>query len=1119
MVKGETPQGEVITMFQCKRVARGETPSRMAVKFCCLGVKILLIFLCIAAIGFTATAQNNATVTGTVMDQSGAAIPDATVTALSTQTGLQKSAVSDSDGRYTILSLTPGIYDVKADAKGFGSVVDKGSEFLVGTTVTLDFKMQVSAVEQSVEVTASTPEIESTQNTVSRILESKELDDLPVINRSFANLAILTPGVQASGQSYGGNSAASAAISIGNAPTYETGYVVDGVTSETGNQGGQYVQLAQDWVQEFSVLNAMYPAEYGSSAGGVINTVLRSGGNQFHGRAYAFYQNAVLNADPRFYTGTSKAPFVSDRIGGMVGGPIKKDKLFFFGGFERFLSNSASPQAVTTTSGAFATTAQPIGTAQNLLVPWLVLGTQTNNGVADTSNSRATTELGLFKIDYTPNTRDSFSIRGESEYDVTYTGTNGGAGSIPVLGLAPPAWSPFWGGIVDWNRTISPETLNQLSFAAYSHGTHSSPGNWCVAKGPYTGVPDPGQILEPYNYVDTKTLGGPAGGPTPFGNPTGIDASVSYSGGPTTGSQCQGILNGDKTGILNDTFTHTQGSHEIKFGGDIRKYYTFSDDAHNSTDGVYTFAAKSVPFNPTTLINPAGTYATDSTLAPSQYVEQFPNPPSLTSFDFHNYAFGMFAQDSWRATSNLTLNLGLRYDFSNIYSELSKEPWPALQAAIPGSFGYTEPAFHKINNDGSQVAPRIGLAWTPRHNQNTLVRGGFGLFYDQVDTASAAVYLSGNSWAPVGYSLAANVASRNPYCIGNTTCATTIPLVDELAVLDVLASALENYTLPAFPTSTSTCNPCTVQVGPNVYDIPKLTVPNTPQGNLLDIDPNYKNPGTIQGTIGIQHQFSGRLVVSADYVYHYGFHEIISVNNNLALVGTGSSAVASVINPNYTTGYQLQSGAFLKAKDLQVKAHYRDNRGDSIQIAYQFGYSNDDSVTNFAISAHNALTTNPFNPLTDYGPSSLDARNTMNASGAINLHWGILLSPIVSFTSPLPYTASSSSQSPGSGAAVNCPAYYTKCYPVLNGITYSRDSLRGDEFFSINARLSKTVKVGESRSFSLYFEGFNLTNRGNLGTNFNANVDVTTGASAFGKPITTASSSPRQFQVGGRFDF
>ena len=148
------------------------------------------------------------------MDQSGAAIPDAMVTALSTQTGLQKSAVSDADGRYTILSLTPGTYDVKSEAKGFATLVQKNSEFLVGTTVTVDFKMQVSAVEQSVEVTASTPEIESTQNTVSRILESKELDDLPVINRSFANLAILTPGVQASGQSFGGNSAASAAISI-----------------------------------------------------------------------------------------------------------------------------------------------------------------------------------------------------------------------------------------------------------------------------------------------------------------------------------------------------------------------------------------------------------------------------------------------------------------------------------------------------------------------------------------------------------------------------------------------------------------------------------------------------------------------------------------------------------------------------------------------------------------------------------------------------------------------------------------------------------------------------------------------------------------------------------------
>ncbi len=298
----------------------------------------------------------------------------------------------------------------------------------------------------------------------------------------------------------------------------------------------------------------------------------------------------------------------------------------------------------------------------------------------------------------------------------------------------------------------------------------------------------------------------------------------------------------------------------------------------------------------------------------------------------------------------------------------------------------------------------------------------------------------------------------------------------------------------------------------HTYTIPKLTVPTTPLAgrNLLDIDPNYKNPGTLQGTIGIQHQFSGRLVVSADYVYHYGFHEIISVNNNLALVGTGASAVASVINPNYTTGYQLQSGAFLKAKDLQVKAHYRDHRGDSLQIAYQFGYSNDDSVTNFAISAHNALTTNPFNPLTDYGPSSLDARHTFNASGAINMHWGFQLSPIVSWTSALPYTATSSSQSPGSGAAVNCPAYFTKCYPVSNGITYSRDSLRGDQFFSVNARLSKTVRVGESRSFSLYFEGFNLTNRGKSRDQLQYEYRYNSGSLSIRETVRdSAPSSPR----------
>jgi hypothetical protein len=551
----------------------------------------------------------------------------------------------------------------------------------------------------------------------------------------------------------------------------------------------------------------------------------------------------------------------------------------------------------------------------------------------------------------------------------------------------------------------------------------------------------------------------------------------------------------------------------------LRKYYIYSTSAHNQTDGTYTFGATPGPFNPNTPIAQnftAAGFKAASALAPTSYVVQFPNPPSLTSWVFHSYAFGGFAQDSWKVRPDLTLNLGVRYDFSNTNSALATNSFPALAAVLPGSKGFIKPGFHPVDNDPFDIAPRVGFAWMPFHgSKSTVVRGGFGVFYDQNDTASVAVYMSGNSWAPTGYSFASNVATRNPYCIGNSACANGVPPQLELAVLEVLSSALANYTLPQFPVSTAPCaasNSCTVTVGPNTYKIPALSVAANPQGNLLDIAPTYKVPGTMQTTIGVQHQVTNSLNVAADFVYRYGYNGIVSVNNNIALVGTGATATYTTINPAYTTGYQLQAAATQVSKDLDVTAAYRDRRGDMLRLAYQFGYTNDNSVTSFSISAHNALTTNPFDLQTDYGPSSLDARHILNVSGDVNLHWGIQLAPIFSFTSALPYTATSTLQGPGSSAG--CPSYYTKCYPVFNGVTYSRDSLRGDKFVSLNARLSKVVKFRETLGLTAFFEAYNITNRHNLGTNFFTNVD----ASNFRTP-NGASLPLRQLQVGARVDF
>jgi hypothetical protein len=273
----------------------------------------------------------------------------------------------------------------------------------------------------------------------------------------------------------------------------------------------------------------------------------------------------------------------------------------------------------------------------------------------------------------------------------------------------------------------------------------------------------------------------------------------------------------------------------------------------------------------------------------------------------------------------------------------------------------------------------------------------------------------------------------------------------------------------------------------------------------------------VQYTLGVQQQISQSLNFTADFVQILGYNEAVSVNNNVALTGLGATTTYTVVNPYYTTGYQLQSIATQEARYLQMKVHYLDRRRDQINVAYQWGHSYDDSVSNGAISAHNALTTNPFSPEYDYGPSSTDLHQNMNISGILPVYYGVQASPIIVLQSGLPYTASSTLQAPGSAdAPPGCLPYFSKCNPL----GYTRDSVRGRPTYTFAARLSKNFKMGResSRSFTVFAEGFNLLNHTNLGTNFYSNVDVTTGASAFGKSDQVAGTM-RQMQLGGRFDF
>jgi hypothetical protein len=1063
--------------------------------------KFFIVEIALLVLVVPVKAQLNADVSGQIADQTGAAITGATVTATNIETGIRKTTTADEQGEYKLPSLAPGRYDIEVSHQGFATTKLNAQEVLLGTSPVFNFKLDISSATQTVEVQASeAPIMDTTSTEVQGVVQTEQLDSLPVITRDYSDLAALTPGATATTTRTGDS------VQIGSSPGQETGFYVDGITAEAGNNGGAYSNFAQDWIKEFGVVALQFPAEYGMAAAGIINMATRSGTNKIHGRAYMFYQNAILNANPDFYTLPTKAPFFSHREGGMVGGPIIKDKLFYFGGLEFYNTGTTAPLS-TSVLNEVNTPAdvEPVGTPKAALVPWLVYGNQPT-GQATTSEP-----LGILKLDYTPNEKNSFILR--SNLDYAYS--NGNVGGTTTYGTASTTFSPRYEDMFGWTRVISNSKVNEFRAAYYAAGASHTSNPYTLAVLPYAGTP---LDSEPYNYTTTESLDGE----TPLGNPVGIVATVAITGKATTGTAGTGVQNYDDSFVASDTFLFSPSHHQIKVGGLFRKYYIWSHNAHNTTDGSYSGAT--TVFNPNTSLSPAGvvyssaTYKTLSSLAPTSVLEQFPYPLSLESFDFHNEAFAGFAQDAWQVRKNLTLNIGIRYDFSNLPSSLSNESWPALKAAVPGSTGYVRPGYHSFANDALDISPRVGFAWSPFRSDKTVIRGGIGVFYDQDNTGDAGIYITGNSWAQVGYSFAANVATRNPYCIGNNNCANGIPVQDEFAVAEVLSSALANITLPQFPVSTSPCaatNSCTVQVGSNTYNIPALTIPVNPQGNLVDITQNYRNPYNVQYTIGVQQQISKSLNVSADFLQLLGYDLPVSVNNNVALTGLGATTTYTTINPYYTTGYQLQSIATQQARYLQIKVHYLDKRRDQINVAYQWGHSYDDSVSNGAVSAHNALTTNPFSPEYDYGPSSTDLHQNMNISGILPVYFGVQLSPIISLQSGLPYTASSTLQAPGSsGASPGCLPYFSKCYPA----GYTRDSIRGRPTYTFAARLSKNFRIRESKSFTVLAEGFNLFNHPNLGTNFYSNVDTTTGTSAFGLSDQVAGTM-RQMQLGGRFDF
>ena len=685
-----------------------------------------------------------ATVLGTITDPRGDAIPNAKVSAKNVATGVSTSTTTNTTGAFSIANLNPGDYELSATATGFSTAVTKLT-LIVGAKQEVDLALKVGQVTQVVEVTGAALAVDTTSSTLTAEVNSTTVEELPLNGRDWASLATLQPGVAsvrtqelitqigAVGRGLGSQ------ISIdGNRPTQNT-YRLNGlIVNDYSNAGPGNVlgaNLGVDAIQEFTVITSNYSAEYGYTSGGVVNAVTKSGTNEFHGTAFEFIRNNVLDAANFFENSNSlkKAPFRRNQFGGSGGGPILKDKFWIFGAYEGLRQSKGIPHSGINVpsdaaragtihdpnSGALL---PPVTVSQPYLTffPHCLAGSPTSsfgdicqfsfsgaqvvpdnyyNFRGDVKISDKDTVTGAFYYDHSTFTQpDNFNQKLEG----FFVGRKGasieethlfGASTVNTVRLG-------------WNYT---QGFGQLTPSALNPDAASTDAKFAIQTG----------------GTHAARIAGIGGGPN-----TAAGFNQAFSGG----------LNGD----AQENFTHqtvqtfddagrTIGKHSLKFGG---MFIRLEEKlfAPFTSNGTVQFASLS-------------DFLTDTP-------QKMQSPPlgGLKAVRPH-YMFasipGVYLQDDWKFRSNLTLNLGLRYEMETIPSEKH-----GLIANLPNIWtNPTDPSCSPCSNKTflsnpttKNFEPRVGFAWDPLKDGKTSVRGGFGIF----------------DALPLPYELALNNAQTSP---------------------------------------------------------------------------------------------------------------------------------------------------------------------------------------------------------------------------------------------------------------------------------------------------------------------------------------------------------------------
>jgi outer membrane receptor protein involved in Fe transport len=1015
---------------------------------------ILTVLLFVGlGISAPALAQVTGSIYGVVRDASGGVLPGATVTA--TSPALQRESVStltNDLGAYRIALLPAGLYVVRFELAGFTTVTRTEVAVAVNQEVALEVTLDVAAVAETVEVSASTPLVEPTRADLTSRVGTATIDALPLNGRNFEDLVALVPGAKSLPSSQQGEE-----ISIFGERGSAISYVVDGADNNDPLNGGAFQRFTQDSIQEFEVITTGYEAEFGRAQGGVVNIITRSGTNEISGSAFGFFRDDSL--DSSNVEDQEPPTLERQQWGGTLGGPIVSDRAFFFGSFE----------VLDETRG--------VNIDRGEIPDFVEQGLATPSGVEDFGLGPETDGFtGLLKLDWNLNQANhlTFSVN-RSKDDV------GGEISSPIAGtIALPSAE----------RT---ELRESTSFSARDSWTFSSD-----------------------SFLETtfKLIDGQSGNNLERTDRLEPILVLLRSGFLQTGAPFGGKFerNLDRT-QLGQAFTlyreQMRGDHQLKIGWDwTRSDLTGFDEVTNDVEYSAAFLDPNAEAVQGELFERMGFEQ-----SAARFFTLSANPDGSLDLDMTDNGLGFYGQDEWRPRSDLTLNLGLRYDWSSLFGD-----------------------------DKNNFAPRLGFAWDLGAEHETILKANFGIFFDRnLLSAAATVPELGGIFTRSAFDVALPrlgvdytdslidlvITSGFPAGDGTRSPAEN-PAYRQFAD-DLRANPLALYELLGIDVSDPSVPP--VVTAANVEALSGLsaaqavallesTYPGTdweffdvpggsivgdgvlsffPRGPLalsrdVSVYSEAKTPWTRAFTIGIDRQLTDDMSLSVSYVHRRSRDLLTRRITNLYDVPPG--------DPNF--GQTTDGGP----RRSQVTYEGRiDYDGVVVALRKRFGsrytlgvsYTGSRAYDNLLTGAAGSGFSDNNDPDADWGPSNLSAPHIFVANGAVTIPFDVQVSGIVNWQSGAAFNPRGITDQDGDGLVDQ------------RDVSVPRNDFRTDPFFNIDLRLEKLFRVRNDHSFGILFEAFNLTNQANV-----LNVNAVAGPD-FGTPV--AYFPGREIQIGVRYLF